>query len=149
MHNKRYRVGERQSEVEGASGEGVTSGGTGVRETERDGDTRGRGGVEVKGGLGDSAYMQISSCENSDAGGRIVSDKATGSQGQYQSNDEKRVADDPGNVQEGSTREENKRAVARAGWLNRDKTLHTVLIAIATHDNENCRSRAKRGEIYP
>lgn len=45
--------------------------------------------------------MQISSCENSDAGGRIVSDKATGSQGQYQSDDKKRVADDPGNVQEG------------------------------------------------
>lgn len=46
--------------------------------------------------------MQISSCENSDAGGRIVSDKATGSQGQYQSNDKKRVADVPGNVQDGS-----------------------------------------------
>ena len=54
-------------------------------------------GVKVKGGLGDSTYMQISSCENSDAGGRITSDKATGSQDQYQSNG-KRVADDPGNV---------------------------------------------------
>lgn len=71
----------------------------GVRETAKGGNSGVAGGATGGGGgIGDSAYMQISSCENSDAGGRIVSDKATGSQGQYQSNDEKRVADDPGNA---------------------------------------------------
>jgi len=93
-----------------------------IRRTERDN----VGGVEVKGSIGDSTYMQISSCENSNAGGRIVSDKATGSQGQYQSNDGKRVADDPGNIRGGS-RGKKINGPWHAGWFNRDKT---VLIAI-------------------
>lgn len=71
----------------------------------------------MKGGLGDSAYMQISSCENSDAGGRIVSDKATGSQGQYQSSNDKRVARMiQTNVQEGSSGKKINGSWS-AGWV--------------------------------
>lgn len=78
----------------------------------------------MKGGLGDSTYeyMQISSCENSNAGGRIVSDKATGSQDQYQLSNEKRVARMiQANVREGSSGKKINGSWS-AGWFNRDKT---------------------------
>lgn len=109
----------------------------------------------MKGGLGDRAYMQILSCENSDVGGRIVSDKATGSQSQYQSDDEKRVADDPGNVREGS-RGKKINGLWRAGWFNRDKTPHrsyrdrlctiTKIVARARNAGREC-SRETRRDI--
>lgn len=65
----------------------------------------------------DSTHMQISSCENfaehrigrgPRSEGSFVSGKTIGSQGQYWSNDEKGVVDDPGNARGNRRREINE-----------------------------------------